>query len=146
MSLWNTNVATKESWLRETNKKTEFPCKLTMDGSIFCKACEMLFRNWNKKSKIQSHVDSQSHKKNLSMKASEIITRPCWKMLRVKDKLRSQNRMCSVENSVKSFFQLFYVTQMSPNGDFDVTKSAFLMSPKCHQMTILMSPAAGLWL
>jgi len=37
-----------------------------------------------------------------------------------------------------------YVTQMSPNGDFDVTKSAFLMSPKCHQMTILMSPAAGL--
>jgi len=145
MSLRNTNVATKESWLRETNKKTEFPFKLTMDGSIFCKACEMLFRNWNKKSKIQSHVDSQSHKKNLSMKASEIITRPCWKMLRVKDKLRYQNLMCSVENSVKSFLRLFYVTQMSPNGDFDVTKSAFLMSPKCHQIPILMSPADGLW-
>jgi len=122
MSLQNTNVATKESWLRETNKKTEFPCKLTMDGSIFCKACEMLFRNWNKKSQIPSHVDSQSHKKNLSMKASEIITRPCWKMLRVKDKLRYQNLMCSVENSVKYFFQLFY------------------MSPKCHQTVILMSP------
>ena len=131
--------------MRETNKKTEFPFKLTMDGSIFCKACEMLFRNWNKKSKIQSHVDSQSHKKNLSMKASEIITRPCWKMLRVKDKLRYQNLMCSVENSVKSFLRLFYVTQMSPNGDFDVTKSAFLMSPKCHQIPILMSPADGLW-
>jgi hypothetical protein len=38
-----------------------------------------------------------------------------------------------------------YVTQMSPNGDFDVTKSAFLMSPKCHQIPILMSPADGLW-
>ena len=34
------------SWLQATNKKTESPFKL----GPFCKACEMLFQNWNKKS------------------------------------------------------------------------------------------------
>ena len=61
----------KKSWLQETNKKTEFPFKLTMGGSIFCKACEMLVQNWNKNSQIQCHVESQSLNKNLSLKEKQ---------------------------------------------------------------------------
>ena len=144
MSLWNTNVATKESWLRETNKKTEFPCKLTMDGSIFCKACEMLFRNWNKKSQIQHHVDSKSNK-NLSLKEK----RNHHKAMLEGVMGERQGKVSKLDvfgwELCEVFLSAFYVTQMSPNGDFDVTKSAFLMSPKYHQIPILMSPTDGLW-
>jgi len=61
-------------------------------------------------------------------------------------------KRCSKTGAVGSFCEFLHrhisfsnVTQMSPNGDFDVTKTAFLMSPKCHQMSILMSPADGPW-
>ena len=148
MSLRNTNVATKESWLQETNKKTEFPFKLTMDGSIFCKACEMFFLTGTKNWKFNVMSTVKATTRIFLWKKSEIITRLCiehWMgYVRGWYGLRFQNRMCSVKNSV-SFFQLFNVTQMSPNSDFDVTKSAFLMSPKCHQRTILMSPVTRLW-
>ena len=94
---------------------TEFPFKFTRDGPIFGKACEMLFRNWNKKSQIQHHVNSQSHNKNLSLKEKRNV------MGERQSKVSKSNvlgrELCEV------FLSAFlYVTQMSPKRVFEEIK------------------------
>ena len=146
MSLWNTNVATKESWLRETNKKTEFPCKLTMDGSIFLQSL------WNVVPKLEQKIENskscrQSKPQKESFYASErnhhqamledvkgerqakvsksdVLGRELWEVF--------LSAFLCHPNVTKRWFwchqiSLFDVTQMSPNPDFDVTRGRTLV-------------------